>query len=157
MFSRKGRLLIETIIVDENQHKHIFNRTNDTFFSFTDKNEAGEEITIEIEPKDLYEIPSNFIVQFLSMLITGVVAQYLVVVNKQGQPIKEGECEISGKVLKVARDWKGLDQAIKDSFGSQFNMPRLGLIVGIALAILVIGFLVWKGFIPTPQSWGINP
>jgi hypothetical protein len=150
---QKGKYLIEIIMVDESQHKHIFKRTNDTFLKFKEKNQEGEEVDISIEPKDLYEIPSNIFFSFFSMLFRGIIQHFLVIVNKTGTPIKETAPAISGKVLKVARDWKGLDKAVNDSFGSRFEIPKLAMLGALVIFVIIIVFLIWKGFIPLPSSW----
>ena len=151
----RERYLIEVIRVDETQHSHIFKRTDHLFEKIIDENEAGEEIEIEVEPKDLYEVPQFHLINFFVWLVTGRVSHYIMIVNSQGKAIREIEPMVSGKVLKVARDWKGLDKAIHDAFGSRFQIPRIGLVVVLGVSILVLFFLVWKGFIPLPARWFI--
>jgi hypothetical protein len=152
----KGKYLIEIIMVDETQHKHIFKRTSKTFLKFKEKNQEGKEVEIIIEPKDLYEVPINVISGFFSMLIKGIVQNYIAIVNKEGKAIMETDPAISGKVLKVARDWKGLDKAVSDSFGSRFEIPKIALIGALLVFVAIIVVLIWKGIIPVPSSWG-NP
>jgi hypothetical protein len=151
---KKGRLryLVEVIRVDETQHGHKFVRTHDLFENITDENEAGEEITIEIKPKDLYEKPTNLIAGFFNWIFTGQVKHYVMVVNQNGKAIKEKAPKVSGKVLKVARDWKGLGKAIKDAFGGGFSLPSSKMILVIIGAIIVLAGLVYSGWIPLPEG-----
>lgn len=150
--SGRERNLIEVIRVDETQHGHKFVRTNDLFETISDKNEAGEEIEITIKPKDLYEVPHNIITGFFTWLFSGQVKHYVMVVNQSGVPIKETAPAVSGKVLKVARDWKGLGKAISDAFGSRFRLPNAKMILVIGIAIAVLGILIYLGVIPLPEG-----
>lgn len=148
----RERNLIEVIRVDETEHNHKFVRTNDLFETVEDINEAGETITIEIKPKDLYEVPQNSMMGFFVWLFTGRAKHYVMVVNQAGTPIKETTPKVSGKVLKVARDWKGLGRAIKDAFGSRFSLPAPKMILIIGIAIAVLGILIYMGWIPLPEG-----
>lgn len=152
--SRKGRErnLIELIRIDETQHNHNFIRTNDLFETVQDTNEKGEDIEIEIKPKDLYEVPQNILMGFIVWIFSGRAKHYIMVVDQAGNPIKEIAPKVSGKVLKVARDWKGLGKAIKDAFGSGLNLPAPKIILIIVGAIIVLGFLIYSGYIPLPKG-----
>ena len=149
----RHRYLIEVIQIRENSHIHIRKRTNDLALVIEAKGEDGAEINIKVEPKDLYEVPINFFFWVPKWVKTGMLRHYVIVVGPDGKPIKEDSPSISGKVLKVARDWRGLGKAISDSFGSNWEIPRIGLIIAIGAALLLFGFLVWRGTIPLPRSW----
>ncbi len=147
--------LIEVIRVDKTQHSHIFKRTNNLFETIEDINEDGETIEIKVEPKDLYQVPVNHIINFFVWVFTGRMRHYIMIVNSKGEPIREISPKVSGKVLLVARDWKGLDSAINDAFGARFKIPRLGVIAIIGVSILILAVLVWRGFIPIPARWSL--
>lgn len=147
--------LIEIIRVDQTQHSHIFKRTDNLFEEITDKNEEGEDIIIKVEPKDLYEVGPNHLINFFVWVFTGRIKHYVMIVNSKGIAIKEKLPDVTGKVLIVARDWKGLDKAINDSFGSRFQIPRIALVGVVGLAVLALAFLVWRGIIPLPARWSI--
>jgi hypothetical protein len=72
------------------------------------------------------------------------------IVNSKGEAIRETKPDVSGKVLTVARDWKGLGSAISDAFGSRFQLPSGLFILAIGAAIVILGVLVYLGYIPTP-------
>lgn len=145
--------LIELIFLGEKQHIHVLIRTNDLFSKIKETLPDGSKINIDVQPRDLYEVPGGLL-GFIPWIIKGQKNHYLLVVNKEGEPIIETAPAISGKVLRVARDWKGLGKAIKDSFGGQFEVPRLALVIAIALGVGVIAFLILRGDIPLPASWG---
>lgn len=144
---------IEIIRVDETQHNHLFHKTNNLFAEIKDKNEEGKEITIKVEPKDLYEVKLMEPFKFLRWALTGTIQKYIMIVNSNGVAIREKKPKVSGKVLKVARDWRGLGKAINDSFGTRFDIPRVGLVVLVVGAIAVLFLLVKSGYIPLPRSW----
>jgi hypothetical protein len=150
--SGRERYLVEVIRVDETEHGHKFVRTHDLFENIKDINEAGKEIEIEIKPKDLYEVPNNPITGFFTWIFSGRVKHYVMVVNSKGKPIKEKAPEVSGKVLKVARDWKGLGKAISDAFGSRFRLPSSKMILVILGAVAVLAGLIYLGWIPLPEG-----
>ncbi len=152
----RHKYLIEIIQVTEKKHVHLEKRTDDLFLTAEiplDDSESKNEV--KIEPKDLYEVPHGLVPSILFRLQTGQIKHYLMVVNKDGVPIKEVSPKISGKVLRVARDWKGLDKAISDSFGSDLPMGRIAMLIGVVAMVGIVAFLIWKGFIPIPGEWGI--
>jgi hypothetical protein len=151
----RTKYLLEIIRITSSKHVHLEERTNDLFFDITDKLDDETEITINVEPKDLYEVPHNFISRGIAWMKTGQEIHYLMVVNDKGKPIKEKPPAISGKVLRVARDWKGLGRAISDSFGSDLPMGRIAMVGALIIGIGLVAFLIWKGWIPTPESWGL--
>ncbi len=151
----RHKYLLEILRVSEKKHVHLEEKTNDLFVEVKTKLDDGTEITINVEPKDLYEIPHNFISRGIEWIRTGREKHYLMVVNDQGEPITETPPAISGKVLRVARDWKGLGKAISDSFGNDLPMGRIAMIGAIIIGVTLIAFLISKGYIPTPESWGI--
>ena len=151
----RERNLIEIIRISEKQNDHLFVKSDSLFETISSKFGGDTEIEIKIEPRDLYEVSINGFLNFLIWVGTGRINHYIMVINEDGKPIIEEPPEISGKVLKVARDWKGLGKAIRDSFGSGFEMPRIALVAGIGVGILILIFLIWRGYIPLPRSWGV--
>lgn len=151
----RHKYLLEIIQISEKKHIHLEKRSSDLFLTVESVLDDEETVEIEVEPKDLYEVPHGFLSGTISYLKTGQRKHYLMVVNKEGQAIKETQPAISGKVLRVARDWKGLDRAISDSFGSDLPLGRIAVIVAVLGGVVIVGYLVWKGFIPTPRSWGL--
>lgn len=151
----RHKYLLEIIQISEKKHIHMEKRTSNLFLMVESTLENGDTIEIEVEPKDLYEVPHGCLSGTIVWLKTGQRKHYLMVVNKEGKAIKEIQPAISGKVLRVARDWKGLDRAISDSFGSDLPLGRIALIGAVLVGVVIAGYLVWKGFIPTPRSWGL--
>lgn len=151
----RHKYLLEIIRVSDKKHVHVEERTDDLFLEVKNKLDDGPEITIKVEPKDLYEVPHNFISRFISWARTGQTKHYLMAVNDKGEPFIENAPAISGKVLRVARDWKGLGKAINDSFGSDLPLGRIAMIGGVLIAVAIVAVLVYNGFIPTPESWGL--
>ena len=147
--------LIELIVIEETQHTHQEIRTDDLFSEITFTKMDGTKDTLTVQPRDLYEVGGGLF-GFLKWIRYGQKKHYLMVIREDGTPIKEKDPEISGKVLRVAKDWRGLGKAIHDSFGSRFQIPRMGLVIAVGIGVAVIIFLVWRGFIPTPTSWGIG-
>jgi len=147
--------LIEVIMIEDTKHTHRIIRSDDLVSTIKFKKADGSEIDISVEPRDLYEV-NRGLGGLINQIRYGEKDHYLVIVNKDGSPIIETNPAISGKVLKVARDWKGLGKAINDSFGGRFQIPRVGLVVVVGLAVAVLIFGVWRGWIPTPRSWGIG-
>jgi len=150
--SERKRYLIEVIQVEETQHNHYKFKSHDLFTTLKLTTEGRPDQKVEVEPKDLYEVPAG-ITGFFRFIWTGQAKHYMMIVNDLGKPIIETKAEIKGKVLKVARDWKGLGKAIKDSFGSRFEIPRIALIALVFVAVAVMAYLVAKGYIPLPRSW----
>ena len=148
----RKRYLIEVIQIEETQHNHYKFKSQELFTTLTLTTEGKPNQKVEVEPKDLYEVPVG-IKGFLVFLWTGQAKHYMMIVNDTGKPIPETKAEIKGKVLKVARDWKGLGKAIKDSFGSRVEIPRIALIALVFVAIAIMAYLVAKGHIPLPRSW----
>lgn len=151
----RERNLIEIIRISEKQNDHLFVKSDSLFQTVSSKFGGDEDIDIKIEPRDLYEVSSNFFLELLVWIATGRSRHYIMVIDPKGKPIVEKAPEISGKVLKVARDWKGLGKAIKDSFGTGFEMPSFALVAGIGVGVLILVFLIWRGYIPLPRSWGL--
>ena len=149
----RQKYLIEVIQMKEMVNTHVLKRTDDLFTEINIKKEDESNVTITVAPRDLYEVETNLFKGFWVWATKGQKKHYLMIVDKEGNPITEGSATISGKVLKVARDWKGLDGAVKDSFGSSLGMGRLGFIGLIVVAVIVLGVLVWRGVIPLPRSW----
>ena len=149
----RNKYLIEIVRVGDNQHEHVEKRSDTLSFDVEAKKKDGSDIVIKVEPKDLYEVPINAFSKLIKWLKTGQTNHYLLVVGPDGTPIKETAPAISGKVLKVARDWRGLGKAISDSFGSNFQIPLIAIILALVGAVLLFGFLVWRGTIPLPRSW----
>ncbi len=147
--------LIEVIMIGKTQHTHTQIRTNDLFSEIDLKLDDDSEITVSIEPRDLYET-SRGIFGFMKWIRKGEKNHYILIVNENGEPISESTPDISGKVLRVARDWKGLGKAISDSFGGRLQLPRMTLVIGVGIGVLIIIIGVWRGWIPTPTSWGIG-
>lgn len=141
--------LVEIIRIDKNQHVHEYIKVEDLAGLVDQTNDAGEMIQIKIQPKDLYEVPHNW----LWLLLKGYSKHYLLIVKSDGEAIKEENPKVSGKVLKVARDWKGLGKAINDAFGARFQLPSRAMFLGIAGAIILLGVLIYMGWIPIPQRW----
>lgn len=154
-YAKRFAHTIEVIMIEETQHTHTLVRTNDIFSEIDLTLGDGTKLAVKVEPRDLYEV-SRGIFGFLKRIRTGEKDHYLLIVDSEGNPIKEVAPKISGKVLRVARDWKGLGKAIHDSFGGRFQIPRTALVVAVGVGVVVIVFLVWRGFIPTPTSWGIG-
>jgi hypothetical protein len=148
----REKFLIEIIRIDKTQHNHTFKRTNNLFNKVIQKNEQGQEITIDVEPKDLYKVPPNHIINFFIWIITGRTDHYVMIVNSKGEPIEEITPSVSGKVLKVARDWKGLGKAVNHAFGRRFDLSGNTMIIALGLAIIVLAFLVYRGYIPIPEG-----
>ncbi len=151
----RHKYLIEIIQISEKRHVHTEKRTNYLYLTATVPLDGEETAEIKIEPKDLYEVPHGWLTSLLFRLRTGQIKHYLIVVNKEGEPIKEDQPKISGKVLRVARDWKGLDKAISDSFGSDLPLGRIAMIGAVIVMVVIVAVLIWKGFIPTPRNWGL--
>ena len=149
----RKKYLIEVIQIGSGDHTHIQKRTNDLSLVIEGKGPDDSDIEIKVSPKDLYEVPISFLPGFIKFLRTGMIRHYVIIVNPEGIPIEEKSPEISGKVLKVARDWRGLGKAISDSFGSNWEIPRIGIVLGIGLALLIFAVFVWRGWIPLPRSW----
>lgn len=151
----RHKYLLEILRVSEKKTVHREERTDDLFVEVTDTLDDDTTITIKVEPKDLYEVPHNVISRFISWAMTGQTKHYLMVVNDKSETFIEAAPAISGKVLRVARDWKGLGKAISDSFGSDLPMGRIAMIGAIIIGVALIAFLISKGYIPTPESWGL--
>lgn len=147
--------LIEVIMIGKTQHNHTQIRTDDLFSEIDLRLDDGSEIKVSVEPRDLYET-SRGIFGFIKWIRKGEKNHYILVVNEKGEPIIESKPEISGKVLRVARDWKGLGKAINDAFGGRLQLPRKSLVISVGIGVLIIIFGVWRGWIPTPSSWGIG-
>ncbi len=151
----RNKYLVEVLRITENKHTYTVKQTDELFIEIKDKLDDDTEISIKVEPKDLYEIPYSFIPRVIAWIKTGQRKHYLMVVNNQGKPITETAPAISGKVLRVARDWKGLDTAISDNFGNDLPIKRIAMIGAIIISVGIIAFLIYSGYIPTPESWGI--
>jgi hypothetical protein len=149
------KYFIEIIMLDENSHTHIFHRTDMPYFKLYEKNQQGESIEINVQPKDLYQVKSFFLFELIALIFKGYLQHFLVIVNEKGEPIKEIKPAINGKVLLVARDWKGLKEAVNDSFGSRIQIPRMAIVGAVVLAVIVIAGLIYTGYIPLPNTWSV--
>ena len=115
--------------------------------------EEGEET--EYGTKDLYEVKTNPFSRLYYRLFKKREKAFMIVVDKNNEPFKEVEPKISGKVLKVAKEWKGLDKAIKSAFSTPFELPRWGILVLVLLALGVLVGLIRSGYIPVPEGFPI--
>lgn len=160
----RERYMVTIIKVTENSHKHRHFRTDTIPFTvkdtFTEPHKDGEDpkiwdVEINYGTKDLYEVKTNIIDRILRFLFVGIQKKYIIVVNYQGLPIKETAPAISGKVLKVSKDWKGLDKSINSAFNTGLSFGRGAIIVLIVLAIVALFVLIKSGYIPTPEGFPI--
>jgi hypothetical protein len=126
--------------MDKSQNVHTYVRTDNLFVDYKDLNDKGVKISSKIEPKDLYEKKVNVIWGFFFWLFTGITKQYIAILDAKGKVISETEPEVSARVLKVSKDWKGLDQAIRSAFMKNFELPDN--IVPILLGLIVVVFLI---------------
>lgn len=144
-----------TIIrIGKNEHNHRIERTDSTYFKIVEKIQ-GEDKNIEFGLEDLYEKKEFFLSAWFSLIFSGIVAKYFIIIDNEGNVITETKPSNSGKLLKVARDWKGLDKAIKTAFMEKFDLPRWGFLVVIVIAIVVLFLLLKSGWIPLPEGWNI--
>jgi hypothetical protein len=157
---------VTIIKVTEDSHSLRTVRTNSIPFRVRDSYKEVEiendketvvvwDTEIQYGTKDLYEVKNNFIIGFLAWIFRGIAREYIIVTDKKGEPIKEETPEISGKVLKVSKDWKGLDKAIRSAFQDGFNIPRVGFVVIIVIAVIALFLLIRSGYIPTPEGFPI--
>lgn len=151
----RANYLLEIIRVSDKKHVHLEKRSDDLFITIEDTLDDDTKIEIKVEPKDLYEVKHGILSKIWFYIRTGQTKHYLMVVNQKGEPIKETAPEISGKVLRVARDWKGLGRAISDSFGSDLPLGRIAMVGGVLIGVAIVAYLISKGFIPMPESWGL--
>lgn len=148
MNRKKYEILI--IRVEETEHNYKYIRTDELNGEYTDMNNDGIQIKINYNVKDLYEIPQGFSGMY-NFYRYGIIRRYLVLVNKDGSIITETPPKITGNVLKVARDWKGLGNAIKSAFGKP-GLPKVLMIVVIAVAIIILLILMKSGYLQLPSG-----
>lgn len=151
--SRK-RFEMTIIRVTEDAHDIRVERTNTLDFEIVEKKENQDDVTHSYGLKDFYELKTMEPFKFFLFIFTGIMKRFLLIVDSEGQPIKETAPAVSGKLLLVSRDWKGLDASIKSAFGSKFQLPKIAFILVIVGALIVLFFLLKSGYIPLPE--GLN-
>lgn len=148
MLGRK-KYLLRLIKIGPDEHKHRVFRTDELFFKITEKiNDEDKELNFSV--KDFYTVKHDLVTGFFIWFFTGLNKEYLIVINSEGEIIKEVKPEISGKVLKVARDWRGLDKAINSAFPRNLEIPKIGYAFLIIGAIIILYLLIKSGWIPMP-------
>lgn len=132
--------------MDESQNVHTYVKTDNLFIDYKDLNDENKKIMKTIEPKDLYEKKIGFIMGFLYWLFTGISKQYLAILNSDGEVIKEIEPKVTARVLKVSKDWKGLNEAIKSAFRKDLELPEnlVQILIVVAVIVLVVLFATGK-------------
>jgi hypothetical protein len=136
---QRKKYLIEIVSMDKTQNVHTYIRTDNLFVKYKDENEQGLKIDTEIQPKHLYEKKVGFLRGWVRWLFTGITKEYIAILDFSGAVIEEKESKVSSRVLKVAKDWKGLDQAINSAFKKDLELPEnLVLYIVGAIALILI-------------------
>lgn len=154
----RKRHSIRVITVGPDYHKQKLIRTSENYVDLEipedpkDPNNKNVKLT-RYTMHYFYEFKINDFLAFLRWIFTGIIKSFVLVIDENGDPFEETPPEISGKVLKVAKEWKGLDKAIKSAFMKDGDLPRWIIIIVIIIAIAVLALLIKSGWIPLPEGF----